>query len=221
MAGNQRENERKTKKRNKQQKMQRIGWGIIILVAAVLIVMKVVEVDFNSIKDKYIDENGKINVTEDVEMTAFPYNLDSSAGVKLNYQGDMLNILTDSSCTVLDAKNAKEIYRFNHGYANPVICTAGNYFCIYDQGSTRIRLDNLKNKEFESTVDSPILTADVSGSGAVIYATASDESKSTVRVLNSTMKEIMRHEVNAGYVVDVAIDSTGKQIGRASCRERV
>ena len=216
MAGNQRENERKARQRNKERKIQRIGWSIIILVTAILIVMKVVEVDFNSIKDKYVDENGKVSISDDIEMSAYPYQLDSSGGVKLSYQGNMLNILTDSSCTVLDPKTANSLNSFSHGYANPIVRTAGNYFCTYDQGATRIRLDNLKKNEFEDTVKKPILTADVSSSGNVIYATSSDESKSTVYVVSNTLKSLMKQDINSGYVVAVAIDATGKRCAYAA-----
>ena len=84
MASNQRENARKTKKRNKQAKAQKIVWAVIILVVAILVVMKIVEVDFNSIKGKYIDKNGKVNVSDTIEMGPYPYQLDSSSGVKIN-----------------------------------------------------------------------------------------------------------------------------------------
>ncbi len=216
MAGNQRENARKAKKRNKEAKIQRIIWAAIILVAAILVVMKIVEVDFNSIKDKYIDKNGDVNVSDNVEMSVYPYELDSSGGVKMMYQGDMLNILTDTSCTVIDPKDAQPLNTFNHGYANPVVKCADNYFVTYDQGGTRLRLDNLKKNEYKDTTEEPVLCADVSQSGDVIYATSSKDSKSCIYVLSPSMKVVMKHEVNTGYVVAVAIDSTGKRCAYAT-----
>ena len=220
MASNQRENARKTKKRNKQAKAQKIIWAVIILVVAILVVMKIVEVDFNSIKGKYIDSNGKVNVSDTIELGPYPYQLDSSSGVKLNYQNDKLNVLTDTSCTVLDPKDATELNKFEHGFANPMVCCAGSYFVTFDQGGLKLRLDNLKKAEYTDTLTEPVLTADVSETGNVIYATASKDNKSTVYVLNTSMKVVMKHDVNEGYVVAVAIDYSGKRCAYATVNSK-
>ncbi len=220
MASNQRENERKAKKLKKQAKIQRIIWGIIILVTIVLIVMKVVEADFNSIKDKYTDENGKINVTAEIESGVYPYQLDSSSDVRLFYQSDKLNVLTSSSCSVINPKDAAVLNHFVHGFANPIVKTAGNYFVTIDQGATRLRLDNLKKNEFETESKKPVLCADVCKTGTFIYATASDDNKSTLYVVSRSHKTLLKYNFNDGYIVAVAIDETGKRCAFSAINSR-
>ncbi len=220
MASNQRENERKTKKLKKEARLQRIIWGIIIFITIILIAMKVVEADFNSIKDKYIDENGKINVTADIESGVYPYQLDSSGGVKLYYQSDKLNVLTSSSCTVINPKDTTNLNSFVHGYANPVVKTAGNYFVTFDQGSTKMRLDNLKKCEFDMTTEYPILCANVSKTGNFIYATTAKDNKATLYVVNKSHKTLLKHEFNDGYIVSVAVDPTGKRCAFAAINSK-
>ncbi len=81
---------------------------------------------------------------------AYPYNLDSSKNVSVNVQNDKLNILTAVSCTVLNPTEGKASYSFSHGYANPIMKTCGNYFCIFDQGANRLRLDTLSGEVYET-----------------------------------------------------------------------
>ena len=211
MPSNQRENERKSRKRNRELKIQRIVWSVIILVVAILIAMKVVEVDFNSVKNRFVDDGGKLNVTENIEVSAYPYQLDSASSVNVVNQNDKLNILTDKTCTILNPKDAKVIRTVDHGYSNPVLKTAGNYFCVYDQGATRFRLDTFQKRVYEQELESPVLCADVSKTGNVIYATSSKESKSTLTVVNKSLKKLMNLDVNEGYIVSVAIDESGKR----------
>lgn len=220
MPSNQRENNRKVRKRNKELKIQRIIWSIIILVIAILITMKVVEVDFNSVKKRFVDDGGKLNVTEGIEVGAYPYQLDTAKNVNVMLQNDKLNVLTGVSCTVLNPKDAKTLRTFNHGYANPIVKTAGNYFCTIDQGATKYRLDTLQKKVYEQNLDSPILCADVSKTGQVIYATSSKDSKSTLTVVNKSLKKVLKKEINSGYIVGVAIDESGKRCAYATVNSK-
>lgn len=210
MASKQRENNRRIKKRNKQKKARIIIWAVLILIIIVLVVMRVVEVNFNSVKDRFTGSNGS-SVSADAGEGNFPYKLDSSAGVKMNYQVNRLNVLTDSSCTIIDPKNAESLYSFKHGFANPVTKTSGTYFCTIDQGTQRIRLDNLKSKEYEFETDGALLCADVAKNGTVVYATSSSEDKSTLFVVTKSRKQLLKYTFNKGYIVSVAIDSSGKR----------
>ena len=220
MPNNQRETARKARKRNKEQKIQRIIWSVIFLVVAILIVMKIVEVDFNSVKKRFVDDGGKLNVTEEIEVGAYPYQLDSSKNVDVVLQGDKLNVLTGTSCTILNPKDAKQLYTFEHGYSNPIVSTAGNYFCTIDQGATRFRLDTLQKDVYEQTLDDPVLCADVSKTGSVVYASTSKDNKSTLTVVNKSLKKVLSREVNTGYIVAVAIDSAGKRCAYATINSK-
>lgn len=213
MASNKRENARREKQQQKEIKTKKIIWIVLAVVIAILIIMKVCEVNFSAIKNRV--ESGNLSITSSADTSVYPFKLDSS-NVVVNSINDKLNLLTDSTVTVLNPTNANVDYTFTHGYSNPIISYSGNYFCIFDQGANRFRLDtNLKNV-YEQTIQQPILCADVSKNGKVVYVTRGENSKSVINVVTKSLVNNMSLEFNDGYIVDVAIDSSGKKIAVAS-----
>ncbi len=215
MPSNQKDYKRKKKKHNSEY-IKRIIWIVIAVVAIILIIMKVVEVDFNSVKRRFVDDNGKVSIDLETDVNAYPFQLDSSSNIRMVYQNDKLVVLTSNSCNVLNPKDAKPLNHFNHGYSNPIMKNAGNYVCTFDQGGLRLRLDNLKSKVYEQPIDNTLLTADVSESGTVIYATRSDKSKCSLYVVNKSLKKLINLDINSGYIVSVAIDSSGQKCAYAA-----
>ncbi len=216
MPNNQRENRRKSKKEYNAAKTRRIIWIIIAVVSVALIIMKVVEVDFNSVKRRFVDDNGSISINLDTDVSAYPYQLDSSSNTKMYYQNDKLSVLTSVSCTVLNPKDASVIRSFNHGYSNPFMRNSGNYICTFDQGGRKLRLDSLREGVYEQETEGAVLTADVSASGTVIYAERSEKEKSRLTVINRSLNKLLELNVNDGYIVNVAIDKSGKKCAYAA-----
>lgn len=216
MASKQRENARRERQRAKDIKTKKVIWIVLILIIIALLIMRVSEIDFASIKNRYTDENGKITFSMTTDADAYPFKIDSSNIISVNPMSDKLSVLTDASLTVMNPTNAEVSYTVTHGYANPVISCAGQYICLIDQGANRIRLDRINDNVYESKLEKSLLTADVSKSGTVIYATRSDEQKSTVVVTNSSLKKLAEFDVNSGYVVAVAIDGGGKKCAYAT-----
>ncbi len=215
MASNQRENARKEKQREKDIKVKKIIWIILIAVVLILAAMRFAEIDFASLKEKFTDENGKFTISQNVQTNAYPYSLDSSDNVKVHCVNDKVNVLTETSYTVLNPNDAQVMYTYNHGYSNPILSFSGNYSCLIDQGSNRFRLDTNSENVYETKLDNKILCASVSKNGNVIYAVESKDAKSTVYVVNKSLKKLMSFDVNEGYVVDTAIDNSGKKFAYA------
>lgn len=216
MASNERENARRERQRKNDAKTKKIIWGILIGVVIILIIMKICEVDFNSLKNRFTDADGHFTLALTTDETAYPLTLDTSQNVKVNVTNDKLNVLTATSVSVINPTNAKVLYKFDHGYSNPMIRYAGSYYCLYDQGSTRLRLDNAKGNEYETTTDNPILTADVCKNGTVAYATRSSDEKSTLYVYDNQLNQKLVYDENDGYIVSVAIDPSGKKCAFAA-----
>ena len=208
---------RTVKKNRKAERTRRIIWAIIVLVAAILVVLKVWEVDFNSIRRNI---SGKGGVVASVADNVYPLSLDSSKNVKIVPQNDKLTVLTNSSCTVLNPTTGQKDSTIIHGYSNPIMKTAGSYICIFDQGATRYRLDNLHESIYEESLESPVLTADVAKNGTVIYAVQGIESKSQLIVVNKGLKKLIDLKVNSGYIVSVAIDASGKRCAFATVNSK-
>ena len=216
MPSQRRENERKEKKQQAEQRTKRIIWIVLILIVFALAIMKVCEVDFREIKNRFFDENGKLTFSMTTNEDAYPYALSTSSGVSVQPMGDKLSVLTDIDFRVINPSDAKVIYSFTHGFSNPVIKYAGNYFCLIDQGATRLRLDRGNKNVFETKTDKPIICADVAKNGNVVYITRLENGKAQMTVINSTLKKLMNITLNGGYVVSVAIDSSGKKIAYAA-----
>ena len=188
----------------------------MIAVVIILALMKIFEVDFAAVKNRFIDENGKFTLVQTTDSQAYPFTLDSSSNVIVQPMGDKLNVMTASSCTVLNPTDADVVYTFTHGYANPIIRYAGNYFCTIDQGANRLRLDKTGENVYETNTENAVLTADVSKGGNVIYASRTDSGRSRIMVVNASLKKLTDFEVKEGYVVAVAIDNSGRKCAYAT-----
>ncbi|MBQ9531956.1 MAG: hypothetical protein IJR70_07770 [Eubacterium sp.] len=220
MPSQKRENERKEKELKNELKTKRIIWIVLIFVVFALIIMRICEVDFKELKNRFIDENGHLTFSMTTNEDAYPYALSSSSGVKVEPIGDKLSVLNDTTLCVLNPSDAKVVYTFSHGFANPVIKYAGNYFCLIDQGATRLRLDRANKNVFETKTDMPIVCADVAKNGNIVYITREQNGKSHLNVINSTLKKLMSLEINDGYSVYCSIDSSGKKIAYATANSK-
>lgn len=211
MATNERENARKERARQKDKKTKRIIWIVLGVIILILAIMRISEIDFKSIKNRYTDQDGKFKISMTTDDKAYPYQLDSSTGVRVFAINNKITAVTDNSLTILNPSNAKPLYSFDHGYANPMVTHAGSYICIADQGGTRLRVDTTNENLYEQTFDNKVLTADIANNGTVIYATKSNKAKSTIFVVNKSLKSLAKMDINDGYVTSVAIDSSGKK----------
>ncbi|MBR3149894.1 MAG: hypothetical protein IKF64_06965 [Eubacterium sp.] len=216
MPSNQRENARKEKQLQKERKIRIIIWAVLIIIAVGLAAMRVAEIDFSALKSRLTGSHMGITTEAD----AYPYTLDTSAGVKLSLVNDKLVALTDSSCRVLNPTDAKEMYSFSSGYANPIMNSAGKYLFTIDQGSTRIRLDTIAENVYENTLKETVICGDVAKNGNVIYACRNSKNKTELIVMNSALKKLVKLPVKDGYIVAVAIDSSGKRYSYAAVNSK-
>ena len=227
MAGNQREMRKKELKAKKDRKNKTIIWIIIAIVVAVLIVMKVCEININTVKEHFTDSSGKLSISQNVEKNNFSYNLDSSQNVTVKNINNKLGVLTPSTFTVIDTKKAVAKYTFDHGYSNPVIKTSGIYSLLVDQGSTKMRLDNTSENVYENELKGNILCGDVAKNGNTVLATLcgdvakngntvlatlSGDKLCNVTVYNKSLDKKMSYDLDYGYIVDIAINNSGSKI---------
>lgn len=203
-------------KLKKAQRTRRIIWAVLVLIIAVLIVLKIWEIDFNTVKKSISNSSGIVSSAESI----YPLSLDSSKNVKIVPQNDKLNIFTGTSCTVINPTTGEKENSIVHGYSNPIMKTSGNYICIYDQGATRFRLDTINGGVYEETTETPVLCADVAKNGSVIYAVQGTDSKCILNIDNKSLKQLMSLNVNSGYITAVAIDSSGKHCAYATVNSK-
>ncbi len=216
MAGNQREMERRERRADKERKHKRIVWTVIAVIIAFLAIMKICEININSVKNHFTDSEGNFTLTDGVVEDNYPYILDASQNVSVININNKLGVVTPSSFTVLNSKDATVEYSFEHGYSNPVFASSGIYSLIYDQGSNDFRLDTVSSAVYEHSSAKSILCGDVSKNGNVVLATTSSEKLCDIKVFSKTLKELFSISLSDGYVISAAISDNGKRIALAA-----
>lgn len=206
MASEQREKERLERKLKKSKKKRMIAWIVIGVIVAALLIMRVAEIDFSAVKDGSAFDHG---ASQD---SGFPYQLSSGSDVSFGSVGKDICVLEDTAYTVLDSSDAEVKLNFDHGFANPVLKTAGSYTLLYDQGGLSYRLDSNTENIYQEKTDQQLLCADVSDSGTVALATTSSDALSSVYVFNKSLKQKFAFDVTDGYVTNVAVDSRGSRV---------
>ncbi len=210
MASNQRENERREKQNQKRRKKQLTIWIIIAVIIAAMAIMKIAEIDFRGLFDSVKNPSAISDRVSDDRQ--FPYAISAGENTVLEAMGNKIAILNDSTYTVINASNAKERIKDEHGYANPVLSVSGGYSVMIDQGSDTYRLDSSTENIYENSVKGEILCADVSDTGVVAIAYVSGVHKSTVAVYGKSLNERMSYEASGGYITSVAIDDRSRRV---------
>ena len=212
MADIQREFERQEKRAQKERRKKIIIWVIIAVVIVVLAVMKISEININSVISRFVDSDGSIEISENY----YPYTLDASQNVKMVNVNNKLGVLTPNSFSIINSQNAETEYGFQHGYSNPVLETAGIYSLVYNQGGDFYRLDTISSSVYEEDIDSSILCANVSKDGDVAVATTSKDALCQVVVYSKTLKELFNVNTSEGYIVSIALSDNGKKVAFAT-----
>ena len=72
MPTNQRKNARKERSRKNEAKTRKIIWAVLIFVIIVLIIMRVCEIDFASLKNRFTDANGNFTLSLVTDENEYP-----------------------------------------------------------------------------------------------------------------------------------------------------
>ena len=191
-------------KRQKDKKVRRIVWIVLAVLLAAIVILKLCEVDFGSLRGG--------SGTSSVLTGNFPYALDGSDGVTVHKQGAKLAVLTGGSITVLNPSDGKEEFTAVHGYANPITAASDSYLVTYDQGGSKLRLDYSGENLYEIESKTGLLCADVADDGKVVYAAQSADKRSDVQVITKTRADKMKYSLSYGFVTNIAIRDNGSQV---------
>lgn len=205
--------DKKIKKKHKQKTGYIISWVVLVVLLIILFTMKMVEVYYeNASNNSNEAENVSISQKED---NVFPYYLESSSDLSFDMIGNDIAILNDDSFTLINSNSAKQKIKEQHGYANPIIKSNGEYSIIYDQGSYKFRLYNSKENIYEDKTNNKIFCANVSSSGTVGIVTTSDNAKAEIIVYDKALNKMLSYEVHNGFVTSIALDSGANRIAFA------
>ena len=98
MPSNERENQRIENKKQKEKKAKRIIWIALFVVLAVLLALKVCEIDFADIKNRI----NSLSVTSAVSENNYPVTVNVSNGESIKLVNGKLYALNESSVVSVD-----------------------------------------------------------------------------------------------------------------------
>lgn len=205
MQNNERINRNKEKKRIKDNKIKTIVWVILGLILAALLIMKICEIDFNDVKNRFTSASSITASNEEI----YPYSLDSSGNCDVAILNNKLAVLTDTSLSVINPTDAKSLNKFDHGYTDPYFEVSGNYTLLFDRGGTRFRVDTVNKNLFEKMVDRNIITATISKNGTVAYSSFCDNADCKLVVMTKNENVKLELPVKHGYITAIALNSSG------------
>ncbi len=145
----------------------------------------------------------------------FPLTVDGDAVTDAGALGDALAVLSDNALTVYN-KNAGELARRLHNYAEPALELSGSYALVAEIGGKRLTLETRRETVLEFTAPSAIVTAAVAKNGRFAIATGADKSHtSKVTVYDRRGEELYSWVSAELQVVDLAFNEAGTQVAVA------
>ncbi len=123
------------------------------------------------------------------------------------YDGDIMYV-SDTSFAALST-NGNEIGYNQHGFAKPVLCTAGNNVLIYNLGGNGFVTGTKEKLNKPKDTDYYLLTADINDKGYYCVVTQTDGYLSKIFVYNNNKEKIYTYSFSDYYINAVAINSSG------------
>lgn len=164
----------------------------------------------------------------------FPVDIVGSEITAMTRLKNNLAVLSDNALILYNSRGG-EVDRRIHGYAKPILRSAGDYLLIAEADGLRFRLEsrsgtlldvpanNEKTEDGKTTtvLDKPlenkIVTASVDARGNVTLVTGSSQSHmSEVLVYNKQGKRLYARRSAEHMVVDAAVSPDGKQVAMVS-----
>jgi hypothetical protein len=125
-------------------------------------------------------------------------------------------------------RNRLDIYDINgrrniisrHIYSNPVIRSSDRYIIAYDLGMNKMEIFNSFSRVYEYKGADPILGAQVTDTGNIVYITSERGYRSAVYVMNSSFDIIFKCKFGEDFVVSADIDDRAQRLAVAGFNAR-
>ena len=187
----------------------------LVLIAALAVGCLWVSRNFDSLSPAAISDWFDETLAGGIRGDGFPLTVDGDAVVSVGALGDSLAVLSDNALTIYN-KNAGELARRLHNYAEPALELAGSYALVAEIGGKRLTLGTRNDTMLEFTASDAIVTAAVAKNGRFAIATGADKSHtSKVTVYDRRGEELYSWVSAELQVVDLAFNAAGTQVAVA------
>lgn len=139
----------------------------------------------------------------------FPVSIIGSTVNSGNFKsdGDVMYVSDTSFAAIGNTGN--EIGYNQHGFANPILCTAGNNVLIYNLGGNGFVTGTKEKLNKTKDTDYYVLTADINDKGYYCVVTQTDGYLSKIFVFNNNKEKIYTYSFSDYYINSVALNSNG------------
>ncbi len=130
--------------------------------------------------------------------------------------GEHIGIMTDA-VYYLYAENGKQLLSAQHGFANPIVESAGRRFLIYDQGGNKLMVRMRDKILFEKEFEYKIISADISSEGLLSVVTSAQRYASQLHVFDENYEEeIFTWSASDEYIVCANADKDSSTVAAAA-----
>lgn len=199
------------KKESRKIKTQRVFRVIIALVLSLVFLFCIFNINYLT-PSKMKERIGAI-FADMGHGDGYPYSFISNDVLDFfDFNSDDHVILTDFNLVIIN-KSAKTVLNFPHSMSNPIAKKSVDRILLYDQGGSKAYVLNQSGKLLTFPNDEKIVCADISNSGKCCIVTKGTGQQEIVNVFSRAGKKIMKWEKGSGYIVDVALNSSGNLLG--------
>ncbi len=139
----------------------------------------------------------------------YPVSIIGSTINSGNFQsdGDVMYV-SDTSFAAL-SPSGNEIGYNQHGFAKPILCTAGENVLIYNLGGNGFVTGTKEKLNKAKDTDYYVLTADINDKGYYCVVTQTDGYLSKIHVFNNNNEKIYSYSFSDYYINSVALNANG------------
>ena len=123
-------------------------------------------------------------------------------------------ILTNTTIYIINS-SAKTVLDFPHAMSNPIAKVSSDRVLLFDQGGTKAYVLNQSGKLLTFTNEDKIICGHISNSGKSVLVTKGAGQQQIVNVYSRSGKKIMEWKKGAGYILDIALNSSGNLLSVA------
>ncbi len=146
----------------------------------------------------------------------FPVDMSGVTVLDTFSVGEHTGVLTDA-VYLLYTNNGKQLLSAQHGFANPIVESAGRRFLIYDQGGNKLVVRTRDKILFEKEFEYKIVSANLSDDGMLSVVTSAQRYASKLYVFDdSYSEEIFTWSSSDEYIVASSADKKGKTVAAAA-----
>ena len=115
---------------------------------------------------------------------------------------------SDTNLIYLDPKG-EEKFNIQHGFAKPILKTAGAMSIAYDLGANNFVIANQDGKVFSESMADKINLADITADGIYAFVTDSKEYTAKFVAVNTNNEATYAYSFSEYYIISMALNSTG------------